>query len=198
MPENNAQTEPKLPPLHAKVPAEIDRAHMPMGEDFDKPRWTLPPWQPVVIALVVVGIIVGILSWLIRAKPPASGAVGDVIAVTAPPGDNVLVAINVTLHNTSDKPLWIHTIKAQIATDKGDFSDEAASFVDFQRYFDAFPDLKSHAQEPLKPDTKMAPGTDAGGTFIVSFPVPKDEFDKRKSLTVTIQPYDRPPVILKK
>jgi len=34
---------------------------------------------------------------------------------------------------------------------------------------------------------------------VVSFPVTKQAFDERKSLTVTIQPYDQPlPVILTK
>lgn len=203
MPENNAQTEPQPSIEPSKAPkaqeaAEIDRAHVPMGEEFDKPKWTLPPWQPVVVALVIVGVVLAVVAWIARAKPPASGSIGDVVAVTVPPGDNVLVAINISVHNTSEKPLWIHTMKAQIKTDKGEFSDDAASFVDFDRYFQAFPDLKQHAQDPLKPETKIPPATDAGGTIIVSFPVPKDEFDKKQSLTVTVQPYDRPAVLLKK
>jgi hypothetical protein len=43
------------------------------------------------------------------------------------------------------------------------------------------------------------PGTQQKGTIIVSFPVAKDAFDKRKSISVTIQPYDQPlPIVLTK
>lgn len=202
MAENNAQTTPASPgsPFAPKnKPAvEPDRAHMPMGEEFDKAKWTLPPWQPVAVALGIVAIIVVGLMFATKAKPPASGGIGDVVAVTAPPGDNVLVAINVNLHNTTEKSLWIHTLKATVKTDKGEFTDEAANAVDYDRYYQGFPDLKQHALEPLKTETKIQPGTEARGTVIFGFPVTKDDFDKRKSITVTVQPYDRPPVVLTK
>ena len=56
-----------------------------------------------------------------------------------------MVAVNITLHNSGEKSLWIHDIKAKITTDGGEFTDEAASAVDFDRYFQAFPALKEHA-----------------------------------------------------
>src|SRR5512133_2903824 len=67
-----------------KAAADYDRAHVPMGEEFDKAKWTMPPWQPVVIALAVVGIIVGIVAYFNRAKPAASGGVDEVTAVAIP------------------------------------------------------------------------------------------------------------------
>ena len=33
--------------------------------------------------------------------------------------------------------------------------------------------------------------------MIVTFPVDQGEFDARKSLTVTVQPYDQKPIVLK-
>ncbi len=213
MADENPQTAPPTPPVPApagsppatasqpgakKPEVEPDRAHMPWTEEFDKPKWTLPPWQPVVVALVIVAIVAGIVAFLTRSRPPASGGIDDVVAVSVAPGDNVLVAINVSLHNTTEKPLWIHTLHATLNTAKGDFSDNAASAVDFDRYYQGFPDLKQHALEPLKTETKIPPGGQASGTMIFGFPVTKDEFDQRKSITITVQPYDAPAVVLTK
>jgi hypothetical protein len=111
-----------------------------------------------------------------------------------------MVAITLTLRNSGKKPLWIRTLKAQLTDADGkNFDDEAASSVDFDRYFQAFPALKEHTQPPIPPETKLLPGAEQQGTIIVSFPVTKDAVDRRKSVTVTIQPYDQPlPVVLTK
>ncbi|MGZ4811710.1 MAG: hypothetical protein ACXVZR_00865 [Terriglobales bacterium] len=204
MPENNARLSPTPNPPQAAKPQPVkkdvedyDRAHVPMEEEFDKAKWTLPPWQPVVVALVIVGIVVGILSWVTKVKPQGKATIDNINAVQIQ-SDNVLVAVNATLQNTGQKPLWIHDIKAQVKTDKGDFSDESAPAVDVDRYYQAFPDLKQNAQPALLPEAKIAPGGQQQGTMVFSFPVSKDTFDKRKSLTLTIQPYDQKAVVLTK
>ena len=206
MPENDptATPLPPTPPAVTPSPApakkasgEYDRAHVPMGEEFDKAKWTMPPWQPVVIALVVVGIIVGIISYFNRAKPPAAGGIDEVTAVSVP-GDSVMAAINVHFGNSSDYLIKVHSIKATVQTSKGEFSDEAANAADYARYYQAFPDLKQNAKTPLMQDARIAPGANGIGTVIVSFPIPKDVFDSRQSLTVTVEPYDGLPIVLKK
>ena len=107
--------------------------------------------------------------------------------------------MNVTVHNSGEKTLWIHDIKGVLKTDGGEFTDDAASPVDFARYFEAFPALKEHALEAIPPETKIPPGGQTQGTVVVSFPVTQDGFDKRKSLSVVIQPYDQPlPLVLTK
>ena len=106
-----------------------------------------------------------------------------------------MVAINVSLKNTSEKPLWIQSMKAEIATPDKTYSDDAAAAVDFERYYQALPALKEHAQAPLKLEEKVDVGAQAQGTMIVSFPVTLDVFNNRKSLTVTIWP-DRQPLPL--
>jgi hypothetical protein len=181
----------------AKKTEDYDRAHVPMGEEFDKAKWTMPPWQPVVAALVIVGIVLGIVAYLNRAKPPASGGIDEVTAV-AIPGDSVMAAINVHFANSSDYTVKVHGIKATVQTSKGEFSDEAANASDYDRYYQAFPDLKQNAKTPLMQDARVAPGANGIGTIIVSFPITKDVFDSRQSLTVTVQPYDGLPIVLKK
>ena len=207
MAENQTPPPPPSPPTPTaskpavaaprKAAADYDRAHVPMGEEFDKAKWTMPPWQPVVIALAVVGIIVGIVAYFNRAKPAASGGVDEVTAV-AIPGDSVMAAINVHFGNSSQYLIKVHTIKATVQTSKGEFSDEAANASDYQRYYQAFPDLKQNAKTPLMQDARIAPGANGIGTIIVSFPITKDVFDSRQSLTVTVEPYDGLPIVLKK
>ncbi len=204
MPDNNPQgTSPAPMPPTAPTPGKraeepTDFAHVPMSEEFDKAKWTLPPWQPVVVALVIVGIVVAIFSFVTRAKPQGGGRIDNAVAVSIPPGDSVLVAVSVTLNNTGKKPLWIHDIKGKLTTDKGESSDDAATAVDSERYFQAFPDLGQNAQTILKPEDKIAVGGQQKGTVVFSFPVTKQQFDARKSLSVTVQPYDEPkPVVLK-
>ncbi len=211
MPDNKTPTPPPprpesgvVPGVNLKPPAgakkdtnNYDRAHVPMGEEFDKAKWTMPPWQPVVIALVVIGIIVGVIAYFNKAKPPASGGIDEVTSVSVP-GDSVMAAINVHFGNSSQYLIKVHSIKATVQTSKGDFSDEAANASDYARYYQAFPDLKQNAKTPLMQDARIAPGANGIGTVIVSFPVPKDVFDSRKSLNVTVEPYDGLPIVLKK
>jgi hypothetical protein len=111
----------------------------------------------------------------------------------------ILTAITLTLRNTAARPLWIKSLKAQLTTDDNKtFDDEAASAVDLDRYFQAFPALKESAEPPLPPETKLVAGAVQRGTIIVSFKVSREAFERRKALTVTIQPYDQLlPVVLK-
>jgi hypothetical protein len=163
-----------------------------VGEEFGTAKRNLPPAKIVGIVLAVAAIVVGVLAFLERAKPQGGGSVDNIAAVEIPNQNSVLVAVNVTVHNSGEKSLWIHDIKATIKTDSGEFTDEAAAALDFDRYFQAFPRLKEHALTAIPPETKIPPGGQAQGTVIVIFPVTQDGFDKRKSLSVMIQPYDQP------
>jgi|SRR5690242_1061843 len=187
-------TKPVSP--RSKTSQPLDPAHVPMTEEFDKARWTLPPWQPVAVALGIVAVVVAVLSFVTRAKPPAAGGIDNITAVQVPPGDSVLVGISLNFTNNGQKPLWVHTIKATLKTEKGEWSDDAAAAVDYDRYFQAFPDLKQNAEVPLIPEMRVPPGAQQKGMVIVSFPVAKDQFEQRKSLSVTIQPYDQKAVVL--
>jgi hypothetical protein len=170
-----------------------------IGEEFGTAKRNLPPAKIVAIVLGVAAVLLGIFAFVTRAKPQGDGSVDNISVVDVPDQHAVMVAVNVTLHNSGKKSLWIHDIKARLTTDGGEFTDEAASAVDFDRYFQAFPTLKEHAIAAIPPETKIPPGGQAQGTIVVSFPVIKDDFDKRKSLSVAIQPYDQPlPVVLTK
>ena len=107
-----------------------------------------------------------------------------------------MVLMQVTLRNIGDKPLFIKEIKADILTDQGESSDDAASAVDYGRYLQAFPDLQMYTTEPLKVETKVLPGGEVQGSVMVAFPITKDQFYARKDLNVTIFPYDQKPIVL--
>jgi len=188
--------ETPAPPPASPAPREPSAAPEPpipfdIGEEFGTAKRNLPPAKVVGIVLAVIAAIVAIFAFVQRAKPQGGGSIDNISAVEIPSQNAVLVAVNVTIHNAGEKPLWIHTIKATLKTDNGEFSDDAASAVDFERYFQAFPALKEHALAALTPETKLQPGNEARGTVVVSFPVTQDAFAKRKSLSVVIQPYDQ-------
>jgi hypothetical protein len=170
-----------------------------IGDEFGTAKRNLPPAGIVVIGIVAVAVIVGIFAFRERPKPQGAGSIDFVTAADVPGQNMILAAITVTLRNTTDKPLWIHTLKAQLTTaDAKTLDDEAASAVDLDRYFQAFPALKESAEPPLAPETKLLAGAQQRGTIIVSFKVTKEAFDQRKALTVAIQPYDQVlPVVLK-
>jgi hypothetical protein len=188
MPEDATQPKPSKPAR--------DAGHMPISEEMDSAKRTLPPALPVVIVIAVLAVIVGVVNYTMRAKPGASGAITSVYASESPDKSSTMVLIDVRVNNIGNKGMWVREIKAQLKTDQGEWSDDAASPLDFARYFQAFPSLAAHQSAPLKPETKIAPGGLAEGMVLVSFPVGKDKFDQRKSLTVTLESYDRRPMVI--
>ena len=154
----------------------------------------------VVAGVVLVGlaIVVGIVAYLLRPQAKATGALESAYAV-ALPGDNVLVTIKVHFQNVGGKPLWIRNLKGRLTTADGkDYQDEAASAVDFERYFQGYPDLRDNSLQPLKVETMLRPGEQIRGSVILGFPVTMDNYNSRKSLAVTIEPYDQASITLSK
>jgi hypothetical protein len=171
---------------------------LPIGEEMDSAKWTLPPPKILGVGLLVFLALATIVYFLGgRAKPVAAGTI-DHVAVASPTDNQVLVAINVTFSNIlPEKPIWLRSVSARLTKPDGQqFNDTAASFVDFERYFQAFPVLKEGAIEPLRPDTKLMPGEKVSGMIVVSFPVDKQTFDQRKDLSVILDMYDQLPVTI--
>ncbi len=189
--------DPRVQAAQQVQPQPEDAGHIPLTEEFDKPKWTMPPIGVVVIALAAIAIVVGIVSYGMRPKPSATGSIDEAYAV-ALPGDRVLATIRVTLRNTGGKPLYIKAIKAQINTANGELKDEAANAADFDRYFQQNPDLREHSIQPLTVETKLSPGEETRGSVIVSFPITVDTFNNRKSLSVIVEPFDMAPVTIQK
>jgi len=191
--------QPASPPTPPPPPGE-PVTEFDIGDEFGTAKRNLPPAGIVLICIAAVAVIVGIFAFKERAKPQGAGSIDFVTAAEVPGQNLILSAVTITLRNSGQKPLWIHTLKARLRTADGKtFDDGAASGVDLDRYAQSFPVLKENAQPALLPETKIMPDGEGRGTIVVSFPVTKQAFDERKSLTVIIQPYDQPmPVILTK
>jgi hypothetical protein len=188
---------PPLPaPPSASAPSEPGTPFH-IGEEFGTAKKNLPPAKIVVIGVAAIAVIALIASLAQRPHSATTGSIDDVVSVEIPDQNSIMVAINVSFQNNGTKPYWIHTIKADLDTNSGIFSDDAASPADFDRYFQAFPTLKQRALAPLQREARINPGGRTTGTIIVAFPVTPDAFANRKSLKVTIQPYDQPvPLVL--
>jgi hypothetical protein len=197
--QRSDQPAPAPAPLQQPLLSPTPVTEFHIGDEFGTAKRNLPPAGIVLICIAAVAVMVGIFAFKERPKPQGAGSIDFVAAADVPGQNMILAAITMTLRNTADKPLWIHTLKAQFTTANGEsFEDDAASAVDLDRYFQAFPALRESAEPPLSPETKLAAGAQQKGTIIVSFKVTKEAFDQRKSLTVAIQPYDQVlPVVLR-
>jgi hypothetical protein len=195
MTEETPSTPPSPP---AATPTE-PRTDFRIGEEFGTARKNLPPVKIIGIGIAIIVVAWAIAALVQRPRPTATGAIDEVVAVEIPNQHAVMVAINLAFQNNGAKPFWIQTIKADLQTTDNNFSSDAASAVDLDRYYQAFPPLKQYAGTPLQREGKVDVGSQAKGTIVVSFPVTPEAFATRKLLRVTIQPYDQPvPLVLTK
>ena len=196
MPQETPLPSPANPPQ--PQPSQAGTSFR-IGEEFGTAKKNLPPARIVLIGVGIVLLVGAILAVFERPQPSATGSIDQMVSVEIPNQGSVMAAINVSFRNHGVKPFWIHTIKAELETTDGTFSDDAASPVDFDRYYQAFPALKQYAIQPLEREAKIEPGGQTQGTLIVSFPVTPVAFASRKVLKVIIQPYDQPaPLVLTK
>lgn len=180
------------------TPKETPEGQVFVPEDIDGEKWSMPPWGVVGAVLLVILIAIGIVSYIMRPKPKATGSMDEVYAV-ALPDNNVMVTMKVTISNVGGKTLYIRNVKAQLTTDQGQqLNDDAASAVDYPRYFQAFPDLREHTMTPVKVEDRIAPGNQLRGSVMASFPVTIDQFNNRKAIAVIVEPYDQAAVTITK
>jgi hypothetical protein len=194
MPDEIPASRPPQPPDEIPNPSDLGVGPtINIGDEFGTGKRNLPPARVVLVVLAVIAVVAAIFAFTQRAKPQGQGSL-DFVSVAEIPGQNsVMVAATVTLQNSGKKPLWIHTIGGTLTTTDGkDLRDDAASAVDFERYFQALPALREHATAPLVPELKLLPGDQKKGTVVFSFPVSLDAFNTKKSFKVVIQPYDQP------
>lgn len=187
-------------PTTPQPPAAPSGPTINIGEEYGTAKKNLPPARILLITVGAVLIVVFIVSFLKRAKPQASGTLDYVAAVQIPGQDSTMVALTFTLHNTSDKILYVRSLQGSVKVPNGDVTPvDAVSAVDFDRYFAAFPTLKSGTQPALTPETKIQPAETVARTIIVAFPVTLEIFNQRQALAVVIWPYDQTvPVVLSK
>jgi hypothetical protein len=201
---DQAPTPPPKPPTSQPAPVPVSPASQKgptinIGEEYGTAKKNLPPAKIVLIAIAGVAVIVAIASFLQRPKPQGAGSLDNVTAAEIPGQNSTITTLTFTLRNTTDKILYVRSIRGEVKTSSGEFEAEAVSAVDFDRYFQIFPVLKEGSKPALSPETKLQPDESIAGSAIVAFPVTLDAFNHRQSISVEIQPYDQPvPVVLSK
>ena len=202
MPDQNPPPvpDPSTPPMPAAgAPAAQSGPTINIADEFGTAQRNLPPVKLLLIVTAAILIVVGIASFFQRAKPQGAGSLDTVTAVDLPGQNSVLVALTFTLHNSGEKSLWVHNIEGKLVTSSGESTGDAVSAVDFDRYYQAFPSLKENSQGALSPEDKLQPGQEIKRTVMVSFPVPLEIFNQRRSVSVVVKPYDQPvPIVLTK
>jgi len=184
------------PKAGSATPAtQPDAGHVPMSEELDRAKWTLPPVVPVLIAGALVAVVVVILGFTMHSKPVAAGTIVKV--ATADQEGNTMVGVQVKVENKIEKLLWIKDISSELETADGNkYSDHAAPSMDAARYVQAFPALRPVKSDPLSEELKIPAGTSYTGYTVFSYPVKQAAFDARKSLTIRIQMYDQPTLVV--
>src|SRR5688572_26544207 len=177
-------------------PVEPDSGHVPITEEFDSAKWTLPPLVPVLIAGLLVAVIVAVALLSTRPQQVSSGSITRAHAVQLQNQESVLVNIGVRLKNTGEKPMFIRTLQARLVTPEGEWTDVPTSRSDLERYYQVYPDLRQPG-EALVQETRLQPGQEHDGFIVVGFPITREKFDGRTSLSVTVNLYDRTPLEIK-
>jgi hypothetical protein len=203
-------------PKPQKTEETFDAGHVPMTEEMDSARRNLPPIIPVLIAFAVVAIIVGIYSY--SARPgvevqanivgtrtfPIHTESAKMMGPTGMEGeaekyDQMIVMAHVNVKNLGQKrPVYIKGVEGKISTgtDQGDLEATQAAGSDQKQFFGYYKQVADFQMDPLQADTKLNPGQDVTGNVMFSFPVTPDVWQKRKDFTVTINLYDRNPIVL--
>jgi hypothetical protein len=180
------------------------------GEDLAKGSSYLL-WTSLA-AFVVVSVGITLFLMANRVPPVAAGEVTQVWAhsvhtltspvdangVQAPDEqfDQVLVLARVRVRNQSKDPIVLKDMLTNATFDDGIHSSYAATALDFDRIFIAYPELKSLHTKTLIRETIVAPGQILDGTIVSSFHVSKAQWAAHKDLNFSIQFKYHPDLIL--
>jgi hypothetical protein len=208
-------SSPANPPIKPEE-RRPDAGHIPMSEELDSARWSLPPIMPVVIAAAVLGLILG--TYLVSSKKPPTST-GTALRVVAMPlhtessgsimpggegtldrdvekTDSVMVNIVLNVKNAIQKPMYLKNVQAKLVTDKGEYNDDAAPASDYERIVLAYPEINIPGNQPLRSESTILPNADQQGVAVFSFPITREEWDKRKSLQAQVNFYDHAPLVI--
>src|ERR1051326_249901 len=151
---------PPTPPLDPSQEKPADQQAPPIpqpdamrhiGEEYGTGKENLPPAKLVGIIIGVLVVTIGILAFVFKAKSPANGTIDDVQIADVAEQNTVMLAINVSFKNEGRTEYKMRSIKAELETASGMHDDDhPASAVDFDRYLEAFPGLKTNAMQRLE------------------------------------------------
>ena len=82
----------------------------------------------------------------------------------------------------ASQPLFLYEIKANATLADGVHTSYAATKMDYDRVFIAYPGLAALRGAGLSHDSTLEPGQTLEGDFVSSFRITKQEWDARKDL----------------
>ena len=101
--------------------------------------------------------------------------------------NQLLVFAHVRLHNPNSAPITIVDDWAIVTLADGQTNrSTAASQMDFEKVFKAYPQLGPMRMDPLRRNLQIPPGQSVDGLIVFSYPLSRDDWDKRKAMQVTI------------
>jgi len=212
----SSEPVPSSPVANKRQEPRPDAGHVPMTEELDSARWSLPPLMPVLVAAVVLGLVLGTYLYTSQKPPTSSGSALRVVALpmhiesnsSIAPGamgtvdqnveksDSVMVNIALDIKNAIQKPMFIKGVQGKLVTEKGEFTDDAAPAGDYERILQAYPQLAIPDAKPLQAESSIPANFDQHGLVVFSFPVTKEDWDKRKSLQATVSFYDHASLVI--
>lgn len=194
--------------LHQDSPEEIDDAAK--GEEFTKGSSHVIVAGLIASLLVTIAVVVYVKT---GEKPPA--VTGEIVQVWAHPIhsetsgidangaamakeqiEQVLVIAHVKLHNQSKEPLFFHEIMTNATLDDGIHSSYVAIAADYERIFQAYPELASLHGPPLSQRITIAPGETQEGNIVSAFRLTKQQWDARKDMSFTFGIQYHPKLVL--
>ncbi len=137
MPEEKPPAAPTPPSAPSTTPES--GTSFDISEEYGTAAKNLPPAKVVAIGISLIVLIALVVGLAQRPKVSASGSIDDITSIEMPNQNSVMVALAISMKNHGKKRFYIHDIQSELETGSGKFTDEAASGVDFERYFQAFP-----------------------------------------------------------
>jgi hypothetical protein len=159
----------------------------------------------IVIALVISSLAVLIWIQFGRKTPVATGDIARLAIYpvqakitggnAGTPGqqgqdeiiNQLLVFAHVRLHNPNTTPITLEDDWAVVTLPNGETRRSlGASGPDFEKVFQAYPQLAPLRMDPLRRDIQIQPGQSVDGLMVFSYPLSKEQWDARKSMQVTV------------
>jgi hypothetical protein len=180
------------------------------GEDFS--RGTSHIVWAAVIAAIVVSIAVVAYALATREMPAATGfvvratvhfvhhesngldAAGNPMPKEA--FDQALVFSHIQVHNQSKNPLFIRQVMTNVTLDDGIHTSYAAVPHDYERLFQANPDLAPLHGTPLPMEATIAPGQTLEGDFVAAFRLTPAQWNARKGMNYQVSIQYQPDLII--
>ena len=180
------------------------------GEDFT--RGTSHIVWAAVIAAIAVSIAVVAYAAVTKEMPAATGQVArttvhfvhheasglDAAGNPMPKEafDQALVFTHIQVHNQSKNPLFVRQIMTNVTLDDGIHTSYAAVPHDYQRLFQANPDLAALQGSPLPADMTIQPGQSLEGDIVAAFRLTQEQWNANKGINYAVSLQYQPDLIL--